>query len=61
MLLCSARYGAGELLEAFKSASLETGKDTRIFDITGQAQDHPVSVFCSEGSYLTAVWAAVSE
>jgi 23S rRNA (cytosine1962-C5)-methyltransferase len=58
---CSARFGAGEILEVLKSASLEAGRTALVFDITGQAQDHPVSVFCAEGAYLTAVWASISE
>ena len=54
---CSAKVGPGELAGALKEATKESGGHVRIFDVTGQAEDHPVSVYCPEGAYLTTVWA----
>jgi 23S rRNA (cytosine1962-C5)-methyltransferase len=49
---CSHNVGRGEFLDALALASLEAGRDARIFRYAGAAPDHPVLATLPESEYL---------
>lgn len=49
---CSHNVGRGEFLDALAAASVEVGRDARIFRFTGAAPDHPVLATLPESEYL---------
>ena len=49
---CSHNVSRGEFLDALGSASLEAGRDARMFRFAGAAGDHPVLATLPESEYL---------
>jgi len=49
---CSHNIGRGEFLDALAGASMDAGKDARIFRYAGAAPDHPVLATLPESEYL---------
>jgi len=49
---CSHNIGRGEFLDALAGASLDAGREARIFRYAGAAPDHPVLTTLPESEYL---------
>jgi len=56
---CSYNIGRGEFLDALGRASLDAGREARIFRSSGAAPDHPVLATLPESEYLKCAFVRV--
>lgn len=56
---CSFNIGRGEFLDALARASLDVGREARIFRSSGAAPDHPVLATLPESEYLKCAFMRV--
>ncbi len=57
---CSGSVTRDEFLEMLSGVAQRSGRSIQLLEVRGAAADHPVSVSCLEGEYLTCVIARVA-